>query len=277
MKRGLDWYKRDPIAFLDAVQGMGSETIGAYAVLLDLVYARAGQTPRDDRHLAGILGCSLRKATALTDRLIEAGKLSLEDGFITNSRAKSEAKSRRNLSETRAKSGRKGGEKSGASRKNKDLDEASASSKTEAEKEKEKRKREPNGSPKKDLFDGVSEDPPPPKRTAPFRPKFPEDLGIDPDLERDYFQHRKSIKVPITTPTALNGIVRGLRDYQARGCDPNQGLRTAIERGWRGFDAKWFDNLGSSSQQRPAQPLSAEQAANERFIQRRIANLGGPL
>lgn len=130
MQSGLTWYKRDPRRFLDGVQGLGPEVIGAYAVLLDLIYARGGETRRDDRHLSGILGCSVRKARALTDTLIDAGKLTVEGDFITNSRAKREAKSSRTVSELRANAGRKGGEKSGQSRKNKALGEANARSKT---------------------------------------------------------------------------------------------------------------------------------------------------
>lgn len=137
MRRGMNWYKRDPIAFLDGVQGMGPEAIGAYAVLLDLIYARGGETKRDDRHLAGLLGCSARKARALTDALIEAGKLSVEGDFVVNSRAKSEAKCARNTHETRVNAGRKGGERSAISRKNKGLAEASASSKNEPDKRRE--------------------------------------------------------------------------------------------------------------------------------------------
>ena len=134
MRRGLDWYKRDPIRFLDGVQGMGPETIGAYAVLIDLLYARDGEMPRDDRHLSGILGCSVRKARALTDNLIERGKIEFQDGFIVDSRAKSSTFSRRNLSETRANAGRMGGEKIAKSRKSNGLDEANASSKTPLDK-----------------------------------------------------------------------------------------------------------------------------------------------
>jgi hypothetical protein len=134
MDRGLDWYKRDPIEFLDGVQGMGPELIGAYAVIVDLLYARAGATPRDDRHLSGVMGCSMRKATALTDKLIEAGKITVHDGFITNSRASRQSKSRRQLSETRAEAGRKGGEKSGEVRKNNSLTKANGSSKSQPDK-----------------------------------------------------------------------------------------------------------------------------------------------
>lgn len=100
--RGMTWYKRDPIRFVDGVQGLGPDVIGAYAVLLDLMYARGGETLRDDRHLAGILGCSVRLARALTDRLIEVGKVEFHDGFVSNSRAKSQAKQAR--TETEAKS-----------------------------------------------------------------------------------------------------------------------------------------------------------------------------
>jgi len=134
VKRGLQWYKREPLAFIDGVQGIGPDTIGAYAVVLDLIYARGGSTPRDDHHLAGILGCSTRKARALTDRLLELGKLALRDGLLVNFRAESELKRARNVSETRANAGRMGGEKSGEARKNKGLGEANVS---DIEKEKE--------------------------------------------------------------------------------------------------------------------------------------------
>ncbi|ATU91428.1 DUF1376 domain-containing protein [Phyllobacterium zundukense] len=104
MKHGLEWYKHEPRAFIDGVQGMGPELIGAYIVLLDLIYARGDETMRDDRHLAGILGCSIRKATSLTDSLIEQNKIQFEGGYLSNSRAKRDVKSARNSYETRSKS-----------------------------------------------------------------------------------------------------------------------------------------------------------------------------
>lgn len=160
MDRGLDWYKREPQAFLDGVQGMGPEMIGAYAVIIDLLYARAGKTPRDDRHLSGILGCSIRKARALTDALIERGKIQVQDGFITNSRAFQVSKSKRNLSEIRAKAGRKGGENRSKNSKNNDLGEANALSKTQADKRKrrEEEKEEAYASSKKKRGTRIKDD-----------------------------------------------------------------------------------------------------------------------
>lgn len=121
MRQGMGWYKRYPHDFLDGIQGLGPELIGAYSVILDLIYARDGDTPRDDRHLAGLMGCSLRKARALTDHLLELGKLSVRDGFITNSRAETELKLTRNRREASAKGGRSKPEKRADTSKNNNL------------------------------------------------------------------------------------------------------------------------------------------------------------
>ena len=97
------WYKRDPRDFLEGAQGMGPDLIGAYAVILDILYARHGEMPRDDRHLAGVLGCSIRKARSLTEQLLAIKKIEIEGGNIVNKRALREIKER----ETNAKPTRK--------------------------------------------------------------------------------------------------------------------------------------------------------------------------
>lgn len=128
MRQGLDWYKRDPRAFIDGIQGLGPELIGAYAVILDLIYARGGATTADPRHLAGVLGCSLRKARALVEALIEAEKIAEIDGEWTNKRASIECenqlKTRRKLAESGAKGGRKVVENRSEANENKDLAQA---------------------------------------------------------------------------------------------------------------------------------------------------------
>lgn len=104
--RGLDWYKHDSRAFIDGVQGMGPGAIGAYIIVLDLIYARGGQTRNDPRHLGGILGCSTRKAQSLIEELVEAGKLELAGEVLTNPRASRECIARRTGSETKANNAR---------------------------------------------------------------------------------------------------------------------------------------------------------------------------
>jgi uncharacterized protein YdaU (DUF1376 family) len=100
---GDSWYKRNPFKFLGGVQGMGPELIGAYTVILDLIYAREGDLPRDDRHLSGVLGCSVRKARALTEDLLELGKIKMRDGKITNDVADELLLERQKQRETGAK------------------------------------------------------------------------------------------------------------------------------------------------------------------------------
>ncbi len=116
------WYKRDPQAFLGGVQGMGPELIGAYAVILEIIYARHGDMPRDDRHLSGVLGCSIRKARSLTEQLIALEKIRIEDGKIVNRRACETIFERKKQRETNAKPTRNGDENGPTLNENNDLD-----------------------------------------------------------------------------------------------------------------------------------------------------------
>lgn len=245
MDRGLDWYKRDPIEFLDGVQGMGPELIGAYAVIVDLLYARAGQTPRDDRHLSGVLGCSLRKAKSLTDQLVQKGKITTHDGFITNSRAFRQSKSRRELSETRAEAGRKGGEKSAEVRKNSNLPEPNASSKTQPEENRE----EENKS-KKEIYKETEISPlfgEQQKKRAPSKPKIDAARSkliefASPDAVDGYLQYRKTSKAKGTTERAAGMIAKQLTIIAERGGDPDEALDMAQLQGWQGIQADWYFN-----------------------------------
>ena len=115
------WYKRDPQKFLGGVQGMGPELIGAYAVIIEIIYARHGDMPRDDRHLAGVLGCSIRKARALTEQLIDLKKLRIEGGNIINSKAAETIEARRKQRETSVKPTRSSDENDTTSNENNGL------------------------------------------------------------------------------------------------------------------------------------------------------------
>lgn len=137
MRRGLDWYRRDPIAFLGGVQGLTAKEIAVYTVALDLIYQHGGAIHNDPRWLAGWIDDMGPAAVRTTvSSLIAKGKLSVtEDGNLTQKRAQSEVKTRENHRETNRKNARIGGERSGetrrANKENKDLSEANASSENE--------------------------------------------------------------------------------------------------------------------------------------------------
>jgi uncharacterized protein YdaU (DUF1376 family) len=83
----LPYYKRFPRDFLDGTIGLCLETKGAYAIVLDLIYMRDGRLADDARYIAGQLGCSVRKWTAIRKELVEKGKIQCLDGIISNFRA----------------------------------------------------------------------------------------------------------------------------------------------------------------------------------------------
>lgn len=83
----LPYYKRFPRDFLEATIGLSFEVKGAFAIVLDLIYMRDGRLPDDARYIAGQLGCSVRKWTAIRAELVAAGKLTAQNGIISNFRA----------------------------------------------------------------------------------------------------------------------------------------------------------------------------------------------
>ena len=74
-----------------------------------------GKLIDDDEDIAAWLRCHLRKWRGIKFRLIEAGKIYVEDGFLRNFRCDKEASSALNYIETCSK----GGEKSGETRRSK--------------------------------------------------------------------------------------------------------------------------------------------------------------
>lgn len=116
----LPYYKRFPRDFLEGTIGLSFEVKGAYAIVLDLIYMRSGRLPDDARYIAGQLGCSVRKWTAIRAALIDAGKLTVSGGVISNSRAD-------DLTEETRKYQDKQSEIAGRPRKNKDLRQPKAS------------------------------------------------------------------------------------------------------------------------------------------------------
>jgi uncharacterized protein YdaU (DUF1376 family) len=141
MKRGLDWYKREPAAVVDAIRAarMTDSQAAVYNLVLDLLYMTGGEQPNDPRYIAAhFSNVGPAKARKTIDELVGMGKLSLVGDMLHQKRAENEAKTRRERSEKCAVSGRLGGIQSGVSRRNSneinDTHEANASSETSAEK-----------------------------------------------------------------------------------------------------------------------------------------------
>lgn len=106
----------------DALQGyrkLSLEQRGAYTTILDLIYDEGGPIEFNERWLAGELNCSLRKAKALLDELLELRKIYVtRDGKISNHRAEQEIGNALKISRKRAENGSKRKDNFGESPKN---------------------------------------------------------------------------------------------------------------------------------------------------------------
>lgn len=185
MRRGLDWYKREQRAILDAIRAakMTDRQAAIYNIVLDLIYDGGGETPDDPRHIGSYLS-NVGQAAARTtiQQLVDMGKLTRADGMLHQKRAENEAKTRGNLSETRAEVGRLGGISSGVSRRkakeNNALDEASASTKHEAEKRESREENRVGGDRVRDTRAPDLPEPEPAPLT--FRERIRAACGVDP-------------------------------------------------------------------------------------------------
>jgi uncharacterized protein YdaU (DUF1376 family) len=62
----------------------------AYITVCALIYSTANRLADDDRYLAGACCVDLRVWRRIKRRLIDVGKIAIEDGFIRNKRCTSE-------------------------------------------------------------------------------------------------------------------------------------------------------------------------------------------
>ena len=122
------WYRRYGADFIAGTLGLSLEEKGAYSIILDLIYDRGGPIPDEPRYIAGVCGCSLRKWSAIRDRLISFGKIIVCEGRITNARAEKEIEISTKTAEKHAENGSKGGRKraenASPSKENNNIDQA---------------------------------------------------------------------------------------------------------------------------------------------------------
>lgn len=78
MRRGLEWYKREPRAFLDGIRAarMTERQAVIYGIVIDLIYDHGGETPDDPKHIASYLSDLGTAAVRHTiQQLVDMGKV----------------------------------------------------------------------------------------------------------------------------------------------------------------------------------------------------------
>ena len=129
-----DWYKMNPLDWNEGTNSLSLEQEAAFLRICNAIYIAGGAISNNSFVIAGLLRCNDRKAKRIVSELVSAGKITVEDGSISNRRAIEEVSTRNRLTIERESAGRRGGFESGKSRskllKNNDTGEAIASSKT---------------------------------------------------------------------------------------------------------------------------------------------------
>lgn len=150
-----EWFKMNPVDWNEGTNALTLEQEAAYLRICNAIYIAGGPISNNKFVVAGLLRCNDRKAKRLVNELIEAGKLTIEDGLICNRRALDEVSNRSRLQVERQSAGSRGGTESAKARtnalKNNKAHQASASGQNEPDKIREDKRRgkeEPNGSSK---------------------------------------------------------------------------------------------------------------------------------
>ena len=136
-----DWYKMNPVDWNDGTDDLTLEQEAAYLRLCHAIYITERPIRDNGFVVAGLLRCNDRKAKRLISELEAAGKITVENGFISNRRAVEEVSNRIRTRTDRKLAGSRGGVESGKTRantlKNNEATQAIASTSVEAEEKRE--------------------------------------------------------------------------------------------------------------------------------------------
>lgn len=142
-----DWYKMNPVDWNDGTDDLTLEQEAAYLRLCHAIYITERPIRDNGFVVAGLLRCNDRKAKRLISELVSAGKITVENGVITNRRAAEEVSNRTRTRVERKSAGSRGGIESAKSRakslKDNDTAQAIASTSVEAEEKRVEESRVP--------------------------------------------------------------------------------------------------------------------------------------
>ena len=136
-----DFYKMDPALWDVRTSNLTLEQEAAYLRIVNAIHKHKSPVPDNDRVLAGMFRVSTRKARALVNALIDAGKIMSDNGHLTNDRAISDLVHRGFVSVSMAENGAKGGRTraENASKALKNIDQGQATASYREEKRREEK------------------------------------------------------------------------------------------------------------------------------------------
>ena len=86
----VNWYRHDIPAWMDGTESLSDRAYRAFHVICQLIYLNEGPIVLNERGIAGRCNQDVRRFRASFKELVDAGKLRIVDGKITNGRADDE-------------------------------------------------------------------------------------------------------------------------------------------------------------------------------------------
>lgn len=241
-----DWYKMNPVDWNDGTDDLTLEQEAAYLRICHAIYITERPIRDNGFVVAGLLRCNDRKARRLVSELEAAGKITVEDGFISNRRAAEEVSNRNRTRADRRSAGSRGGIASGKSRSNGLKDNASteafASTHGEPEEIREEEKRSPQP---------LSER----KRFA--NPCVVLQSVVDVMTAQHFVGHMEEKRRPMSSQSA-EALVGTLREVIALGGNPADALKLAIRKGWVSVEIEYLRNAGFPFKAKPEKSIDWE-------------------
>lgn len=247
----IDFYPND---WLVKTQGLTPEQCGFYIQIISLIYATRGSVVNDPIRISRLLRSSVRTTKRVINELLNADKLQLIGGSITNERAMNELSIKNEHLMNSESGGNQSAKRRAELNKNKDLISSggvfspstpSPTATATASKDKEEK------------FD-------------PIKMILPDWLSKESWV--DFVEHRKSIKNPLKERAAKLTISE-LEKFKKKGHDPSDIINKSIMNNWKGvFEPK--ENLSGSNQQKKQSYSEGLQKAAEGAIKNveRVSN-----
>ncbi|GAA6162592.1 hypothetical protein NBRC116590_02960 [Pelagimonas sp. KU-00592-HH] len=234
-KTGLDWYKREPLAYLSDTQGLTAREHAVYSVVIELLYVHGGEINNDPKWISGWIsdmGTAAIRNSLASLALRDGITLEISETKISQKRAKNEAKTKQKLRENAKENGEKGGKSSAKSRseskQNNGLGQAKASTEHQADKRRVEKK-EPKGSSQVTQQDSLG------GLTSSSSDTGDEVADVllevcSNQVAIDFVAHRREIKKPLTA-RAARAMVNKVRGHP----NPDAVLNESIAQGWQGI------------------------------------------
>jgi uncharacterized protein YdaU (DUF1376 family) len=217
-----------PSDFLAGTSGMSPAERGVYITLLCLIYEADGPIAFDETRLARRCGAPRNVFSRLLEALVMDGKLTLEDGFLSNRRAEKALADRHLRIKNSTMAASKKWKRDKQKDQGKQWGNPAGASATQCAGNAIPEPEPDNISSNDDIGASAS------AHAQKLTPRQELETVLDEERADAVIEHRQRMRKPLTARAA-----KMLAGKLSKAGDPNRAADLMIERGWAGFEVDW--------------------------------------